>query len=424
MNSSPQPIELTNWKPRFFAIWGGQAVSLVGSALTQFVLVWWVTQHTGSAGALATAGVMSMLPVALFSPLGGAVADRFSRRLIMILSDAITAACMLVLILLFAAGSIQLWHIYSMMAVRAIMHAFQRPAAAASTANLVPADWLQRVAGMNQALEGLMTIAAAPLGALALAALPTQGALSIDLVTALLGILPLFFFKIPQPKPQAHTGQPSLLHDMLEGARYVLHRRGLLVLYSLTGLVVLTVMPCFVLTPLLVTGYFQGGVSQVAVMEAFAGVGIILGGLLLGVWKIPLHRVALIMISFAISCGTVALTALAPPGMFYLAVFWWFVSGVSYSTGNAPMFALLQAVIPNEMQGRTLALLSMVFGIAGPLGMALAGPIGETLGVRMVFILGGAVSAVLNLLALLFPSLWNLERDTLAERAAAALPAD
>ena len=143
------------WKPRFFTIWGGQAISLVGSSLTQFVLVWWITLETGSANALAFAGVMAVLPSALFSPLGGAIADRFSRRLVMILSDAITAVCMLILVILFATESIELWQIYTLMFIRATMQAFQQPAAAASTINLVPRNRLERVAGMNQSLQGV-----------------------------------------------------------------------------------------------------------------------------------------------------------------------------------------------------------------------------------------------------------------------------
>ncbi len=194
-----ETVQLTdNWQPRFFLIWGGQALSLIGSALTQFVLLWWITETTGSAAALATAGVMALLPQAIFGPLGGVVADRWSRRVIMIVADAITAVCMAVLIILFAMGNIQLWQIYTLMFVRSTMQAFQAPAATASTAMLVPKEWLPRVAGFNQTLQGVMTIAAAPLGALALAFLPTQGALMIDVVTALLGIVPLLFFRIPQ----------------------------------------------------------------------------------------------------------------------------------------------------------------------------------------------------------------------------------
>ncbi|MCI0477356.1 MAG: MFS transporter, partial [Anaerolineales bacterium] len=133
------------WQPRFFSIWVGQAFSLVGSALTQFLLMWWIADTTNSPAALAMAGIMGFLPHALLAPLGGAYADRWNRRLVMIFADAITAACMLILIALFATARIELWHVYVLMFVRAAMQAFQQPAAAASTAMLVPADWLQRV---------------------------------------------------------------------------------------------------------------------------------------------------------------------------------------------------------------------------------------------------------------------------------------
>src|SRR5262245_8386518 len=87
-----------NWKVRFFAIWTGQAFSLIGSSLSQFILLWWITQTTNSTGALATAGIMALLPQAILSPIGGVLADRWSRRLIMIVADSISAVCMLILI--------------------------------------------------------------------------------------------------------------------------------------------------------------------------------------------------------------------------------------------------------------------------------------------------------------------------------------
>ena len=201
-----------------------------------------------------------------------------------------------------------------------------------------------------------------------------------------------------------------MLADIREGARYVLHRRGLLMLYGVTGLVVLTVMPTFVLTPLLVTEHFGGGVNQVALMEGFAGIGINLGGLFASVRTWSMRRISLVMISFAISCGTVALTALTPSGLLWLAVIWWTISGFTFSTGNAPMMAILQTIIPNDLQGRAFSLLNVVFGLAGPLGLVIAGPLAEALGVRALFILGGTLSALICLAGyLLSPSLRNIE---------------
>ena len=396
-----------NWKPRFFSIWIGQALSLIGSALTQFVLLWWITKTTESASALAIAGVMGLLPQALLGPLGGTLADRLSRRTIMIVADSISAIAMVVMVYLFSSNQIALWHIYSLMFLRSSMQAFQSPAAAASTSLLVPNDWLPRVAGMNQAMAGIMTIAAAPLGALALAFLPFQGALMIDVVTAVLGIVPLFMYAIPQTK-RLET-KTSVWTDFKEGLAYVKNRQGLLMLYGLLGLVVLTVMPTFALTPLLVKQHFGGGVNEVALMEGLAGIGMIAGGILISLNPLFKKRIVTLLISFIISCGTVALTALAPSNALWLATIWWTLSGITFSTGNAPMMAIIQTSVPNQIQGRVLSLMTTVMGLAGPIGLAIAGPLGDAIGVRGVFIVGGTLSAIVCALGFFSSRLMQIE---------------
>ncbi len=400
-----------NWKPRFFTIWIGQALSLIGSALTQFVLLWWITKTTESSSALAIAGMMGLLPQALLGPLGGTLADRLSRRTIMITADSISAIAMIVMVYLFSSNQIQLWHIYTLMFLRSSMQAFQAPAAAASTSLLVPTEWLPRVAGMNQAMQGIMTIAAAPLGALALAFLPFQGALMIDVVTAVLGITPLLFYAIPQPK-RLETEKTSVWTDFREGVSYVAQRRGLWMLYGLLGLVVLTVMPTFALTPLLVKQHFGGGVNEVAIMEGLAGIGMIAGGVLITFHPLFKKRIITLLISFAISCGTVALTALAPSNALWLATIWWTLSGITFSTGNAPMMAILQTTVPNQIQGRVLSLMNTVMGLAGPIGLAIAGPLGDALGVRSVFIIGGVLSAIVCVLGFFSSHLMKIEQPT------------
>ena len=144
----------------------------------------------------------------------------------------------------------------------------------------------------------------------------------IDVATAVLGIMPLMFFKIPQPEVPQGDKAKTMLQDLRAGIHTIRSNPGLLTLYAVSGLVVLTVMPTFALTPLLVKDHFGGGVNQVAIMEGLAGIGMLLGGLFIGLWKIKNHRALIVMISFGISCGSVALTALAPSSLFWLAVFW------------------------------------------------------------------------------------------------------
>ncbi|NMB55579.1 MAG: MFS transporter [Leptolinea sp.] len=411
MPSSQPTAPGANWKPRFFVFWSGQALSLVGSSLTQFVLIWWITQTTGSANALAMMSLAALLPAAFFSPLGGAVADRFSRRWIMMLADAVTAACILIVIGLFIGGTIQVWHVYVLTFIRSSMQAFQQPAAISSTSNLVPENWLNRVAGMNQALQGVMTIASAPLGALALAVIPMQNALMIDVVTALLGITPLFFIKIPQPRREDQATLRSVVMDIRQGAVYILHRRGLVMLSAVTALVVMVLLPCFSLSPLLVTQHFSGGVNDVALMEGLSGVGMILGGILVSFRPLAKKRTIATLVGYSLSCATIALTGWSPGNMFWLAVVWWSVSGLMYSMGNAPMMALLQSVIPNELQGRVFSLLNVLTGLAGPIGLAFTGPLAERLGVQTTFVLCGVLSTLICLAAITSRDLRNLEED-------------
>lgn len=158
----PEPD--SKWRLRFWLIFGGQGLSLLGSAVTQFVLLWWITATTGSIVNLSLAGIAALLPHAILGPFGGILADRLNRRWMMIVADALTAATIAVLIALFATGSVQLWHVYVIMAIRSGFQAFQEPAASASTAMLVPTGFLLRAAGFSQTVLGLITIIAAPSG--------------------------------------------------------------------------------------------------------------------------------------------------------------------------------------------------------------------------------------------------------------------
>ncbi len=398
------------WAIRYWAIFTGQAVSLVGSALAQFVLIWWITDTTGDVGALATAGMAALLPYALLSPLGGTFADRYDRRLLMIGADALSALCIVALVILFNTDRIELWHIYVSMAVRSALQAFQAPAASASAAMLVPPDFLPRAAGLNQTLNGIVTIAAAPLGALAISLLPLGYAIGIDIVTALLGILPLLVFRIPQIRAPRNPGS-ALWSEFREGVALVWNDAGLRRLYLLLGAVVLAIMPSFTLVPLLVKAHFGGGAPQVALMEGIAGVGMIAGGIIITAVA-PRRRMPWVLWGFAAACLTLAFTALAPSDMFILAVVWWTISGITFILGNAPLTALLQTTIPNQLQGRALALLGMVMGLAAPVGLALASPIGEAVGIRWLFVGMGVLGTLVSLAGLWSKALRRMDGGT------------
>lgn len=380
------------WQLRFWSVFGGQALSLVGSALTQFVLLWWITDTTGSVSALVMAWLAALLPQALLSPLGGILADRYSRRLLMIVADVVSAVCMLVLIGLFLTDSIALWHAYAMMAVRSAMQALQSPAASASVVMLVPGSFLVRASGLNQSLQSLTVVAAAPMGALAISAMPIGWALTIDVVTAVLGIVPLLCLRIPQDFG-VRGKKRGLSSDFREGVELVWRTSGLRQLYILLGVVVLAVMPTFTLVPLLVKEHFGDGASQVALVEGLAGVGMLTGGLLVAVLA-SCRPVRWILLGFAASCSALALTALVPPNLLGIAVVWWAISGITFVLVNAPLTALLQTTVPNQLQGRALALMTTTMALAASVGLVFAAPLGEWVGITGVFVVAGALGAL------------------------------
>jgi len=151
---------------------------------------------------LAIAPLVALLPQILLGPFVGALVDRWNQRFFMIFADTAIAAATGVLILLFAAGNVQVWQVYVILLVRSPDGACQGPAMTAFTSLMVPKQHLARLAGLNSTLQGLLSLFAPPLGALLIGLLPGQGVLSIDISTAGLALLPLLVISIPIPPRQ------------------------------------------------------------------------------------------------------------------------------------------------------------------------------------------------------------------------------
>ncbi len=236
-----------DWMAPFFLIWSGQAMSLLGSQLVQFALIWWLTQTTGSATVLATAVLVGLLPQIVLGPLAGAIVDRWNRRMLMMLADSLVAMATVGLAVLFWTGLVQIWHVYALMLLRSAFGLFHWSAMQASTSLMVPKEHLSRIQGLNQVLNGVMNIGAAPLGALLLVWLPMQGILAIDIVTAAIAVACLFFVAIPQPERHLSTqpgeGQTGLWQDVRDGLRYVWAWPGLMLIAGLATLINLVLNP-------------------------------------------------------------------------------------------------------------------------------------------------------------------------------------
>ena len=142
------------WKTRFFTIWGGQALSILGSQLVQFALIWYLTVETGSATVLATASLVGLLPNVILGPFVGTLVDRWDRRRIMLFADSIISLATVVLAVLFTLGVVEIWHIYAVLFIRSLADSFHKNAMIASTSLMVPVEKLTRIQGINEMLNG------------------------------------------------------------------------------------------------------------------------------------------------------------------------------------------------------------------------------------------------------------------------------
>jgi MFS transporter, DHA3 family, macrolide efflux protein len=379
----------------FFVLWGGQALSLIGSQSVQFAVVWWLNVETGSAAVLATASFFALMPQVLLGPLLGAFVDRHNRQRVMLLADGGVAAASLVLAGLFAAGMATPAAIYALLFVRSIGNGLHTPAMLATTSLMLPSDMLVRIQGANQALQGGMMIIAAPIGALLLTLLPMPGVMLVDVATAAFAIVPLLILTLPNPsrEPSEASGWRALMRDLREGVRDLRRRHGHAALVAIAAAINLWLVPAFALLPLLVSAELDGGAGRLATMSSVFGLGILAGGALLGAWGGFRKRI------------TTAIAALGGLGLAVLSVGFstagWPATAAMLAVGlmlplvNGPIMAILQTTIEPHMQGRFFSMMTSVAMLAAPIGLMLAGPMAELLGVRSWFIGGGIVCIIM-----------------------------
>jgi len=409
--------EITNWKKRFFTIWTGQAFSMLGSRLVGFAFVWYLTSTTGSATVLAIGTLVSTIPDIIISPIAGALIDRWNRKAVLIVSDTLTALVTLILALLFTFGSVQVWQIYVVLFIRSAFGGFQWAAMLTSTSLMVPKSQLARVSGMNQTLQGVMSILAPPLGAFLISIMPTQGVLMVDVGTAVIAIAPLFFFQIPQPEFNAHEKdengkiKSSIWQDLAEGFKYVMSWPGLLAIILIAMLINLLVSPAFSLIPILVTQYFNKGVTELGVIESVFGIGFVVGGLVLSVWGGFKNRMITTMTAMIMMGVSISLIGIAPPNGFYWAVGALGLAGIMNPLVNGPIFAALQSRVDPQKQGRVFTLLGAGASLASPIGLAIAGPVSDAIGIQIWFVIGGVACVIAGIASLFIPSIIELGKD-------------
>ena len=401
------------WAAPFFTIWSGQAISLLGSQMVQFALIWWLTKTTGSAIVLTTATLVGLLPSVVLGPFVGALVDRWNRRRILLVADSSIALVTLVLAYIFFMGWAKVWMIYLVLFLRALGGGFHGPAMTASTSLMVPDKQLTRVQGVNQTLYAGLNIISAPLGALLLEALAVQGVLLIDAGTALFAILPLFFISIPQPINHRISQKENLVasvwEDFLVGLKYVMGWAGLRLLLIMALSINMIISPAFSLLPLMVKEHFGGGALQLGWFNSSFGIGAVIGGIALGIWGGFNKKIFTSLLGLAGLAIGLLIMGFAPGSLMWLGIIGVLIVGVFMPIANGPISAVLQSSVEPSMQGRVFTLVSSLASAMTPLGLIIAGPLSDLVSIQVWYIVGGVITLGYGLGGRFSKVLLNLE---------------
>ena len=364
----------------FSVVWFGQVVSLLGTGMTQFALTIWAWQVTGQATALALVGFFGYFPRIIFTPLAGALADRWNRKALMIASDLAAGAATIAIFVLYKTDTLEIWHLYAAAAFSGIFGSFQFPAYQASISLMLPKEQYTRANTMLGLAHSISTVFAPMAAAALLAFIGIGGVLTIDIVTFSFAVLALLVVAIPQPEAHhvAEAKKRNLLSDCAFGFRYVLANRSLRALLLLYfGLNLLMTLSGTVLSPMILA---RTGDSKLILgtVQMLFGISGIVGGALVSIWGGPKRKMLALFAAILVTSvfGNIVL------GVGRGLVVWGagaFLTMLLLPMGNGASHAIWQTKIPPHLQGRVFSARILI----GQIGGAVAIPLGGLLADRL-----------------------------------------
>ncbi len=382
-----------NWKRQFAIIYIGQAFSLLGSAVVQFAVIWWLTVQTESAVTLAISTIVTFLPNMLIGPFAGVWIDRYNRRTVMIAADGLVAFSSVILGAAFLLmGTPPIWFIYIILFLRGLGNTFHAPAMQAAIPMLVPAEMLTKAGGWGNLISSISNMLGPVLGAALMGLWPIASIMLVDILGAAFAIACLLFVRIPDV-PQA-TEKLHMLSDMKLGFGAMKANKPLMAVFFPMVLMNILYMPLGSLYPLLVRTHYMGGVWHNSMAEfAFAG-GLLVSSAAIGVFGGMKKRFLMASLAIALLGAASLLSGALPSNGFWVFMGCCFFMGCSGTFFNVPIMAYTQETIAPEMMGKVFSLLMTAMTLSMPIGLLVAGPISEVVGVNTWFIWsGGALIA-------------------------------
>ena len=401
--------KIEKWQRDFFTIWGGQAISLITSAILQMAFIWYLTAQTGSAMVLSLASLVGFLPQAILGPVIGVFVDRYDRKLIMIGADLFIAAVSLVLVFVAVYAKLSIWMVMVVLFLRSVGTAFHSPSLNAITPLLVPESQLTRCAGYSHTVISASYIISPAIAAFLYSMWGLNVVIALDVLGAVIASITVVLVGIPKSNaPERAAEGNTVIREMLEGFNVIRRHKGLYALLWIGAFFALIYMPINALFPLMSMEYFGGSPAHASIVEtAFAG-GMLAGGLLLGVWG-GFKKKAFTMSSSMLLMGmSLVISGLLPINGFPLFAVCSGLMGLSSPFYSGVQTALYQEKIKPEYLGRVFSLLGSLMSFMMPIGLIASGLFADQLGVNYWFFLSGVAIAVIGCLPIVIPSVRQL----------------
>lgn len=382
--------ENKNWKRNFFIIAAGQTVSLIGSSVVQFALIWWLASETSSPFMMAMAGMAAFLPQILLGPFAGVWIDRLKRKYVAIGADLFIGIVAVLFAVILWYGHPPYWTAWLIIGVRAVGGVFHTPAIQSIIPQLVPADKLMKANGWSQFMQSGAFMLGPVLGAAMYAAFPLPIILITDFIGAAAASITMAVVKIPEPTHE-NRQIPHFIREMKEGFKIFQNDRKLMKLTIASTVSMLFYMPLSTYYPLMSSSYFHGNAWHGGIVELCYALGMMVSAALFGSLGKSDHKIRIVYLGLAGIGITCIISGLLPPAMWAWAVFaavCLFMGGFA-NVYSIPYMAYMQETIPANVQGRAFSLFGSLMSLAMPAGLLLSSPVAQLYGVPVWFLVSG-----------------------------------
>jgi len=365
----------------FFA---GQFVSLIGTWMQSVAQSWLIYRLTGSSMLLGAAGFAGQIPVFLFSPIGGMIADRYSRHRIVIVTQSASMVLACILAALTLSDRVQVWHIVVLAALMGVVNAFDIPTRQAFLVQMVGKEDLINAIALNSSMFNAARMIGPAIAGILVASVGEGWCFFANGVSYIAVILGLLRMDGCTPVKVESRGSP--IFNFLEGFHFVRRAIPIRDLLLLLGLVSLVGMPYAVLMPIFADQILRAGARGFGILMGAAGVGAVIGALTLAL-KSEIRGLGRWV---GISCAAfgISLILFALSSSFWLSAFLLLPIGYSMMVQMGSTNTLIQTMAPDRLRGRIMAVYSMMFMGMSPLGAFIAGALAERLGASWTISLG------------------------------------